>query len=113
MEAIAKKQADEDLVESYRQQRSEAQAFLDSLVRDLEEVYTGLGLPLEGKLNSLQGILASYNEMKSISLPRIKTLMSQVVDIVSNLDAQQVEEQVWYLIIYNFVKYYCLSVYQS
>lgn len=94
METIAKKQSDEDFVESYRQQCSEAQAFLDNLIRDLEGVDKGRGLPLEGKLNSLQGILQNHSEMKSLTVPKIRTLMNKVIDIVSNLDAQQVEEQV-------------------
>ncbi|CAH1403532.1 unnamed protein product [Nezara viridula] len=93
LETIAKKQSDEDFVESYRQQCSEAQAFLDNLIRDLEGVDKGRGLPLEGKLNSLQGILQNHSEMKSLTVPKIRSLMNNVIDIVSNLDAQQVEEQ--------------------
>lgn len=94
LDTIGKKQGDEDIVEAYRSSCGEAQNFLDSVVRELEGVEKGRGLPLEGRINTLKSILEKHEAKKSATLPKIKTLMDQVIDIVSNLDAQQVEEQV-------------------
>lgn len=54
----------------------------------------GSGLPCPQKLNALKELSLEFSQAGKEKVDSIKTVGSQVINIVSNLESQQVEEQV-------------------
>lgn len=54
----------------------------------------GSGLPCPQKLSALKELIADFEQSGKDKVDNIKTVGSQVINIVSNLESQQVEEQV-------------------
>lgn len=61
----------------------------------------GSGLPCPQKLNALQELSSEFGDAGKDKVDNIKTVGSEVINIVSNLESQQVEEQVRLIFIMN------------
>lgn len=93
-ETLAKKHADENVVEAYRTACNNAQQLLDSFIKQLEGIEKGHSIELPQRITNLESVADSYDGKVNLTMGNIKELAEKVFDIVSNLDAQQVEEQV-------------------
>lgn len=92
--AIAQKQANQDLIEEYRQNLQVINNWFDNLIKRTEGIDKGSGLNYQQKQSALTDLQAEFNDQGPKRMDEIKRLANQVIDFVNNLDSQQVEEQV-------------------
>lgn len=95
-DTIAKKQAEQTLIEDYRNKVQETQGWLDSLGKRLDGLQKGSSLDCAQKITELSEIENELNENGLPKVDQVKSLANQVMAVVNNLDSQQVEEQVFY-----------------
>lgn len=93
-DAIAGKQAAQDLIQKYRSQVQDTQAWFDTLSKKIDVIEKGSGLTISQKISNLRDITAEFESQGPEKLAEIKKLGDQVMDSVSNLDSQQIEEQI-------------------
>lgn len=91
--AIANKQAGQSLIEDYRQHVQLMHTWLDNLLKRSETVDKGSGLNCAQKQTAIIELQTEFEEQGPKKLEDIKRLAGEVIDVVSNLDSQQVEEQ--------------------
>ncbi|XP_018338972.1 PREDICTED: nesprin-1 isoform X6 [Trachymyrmex septentrionalis] len=93
-EAIAGKQAAQDLIQKYRSQVQDIQTWFDGLSKKVDMIEKGSGLTIGQKISNLKDITTEFESQGTEKLAEIKKLGDQVMDSVSNLDSQQIEEQI-------------------
>lgn len=93
-DAIAGKQAAQDLIQKYRTQVQSIQAWLDVLSKKVDVIEKGNGQTIGQKIASVKEITTEFESQGPGKLNEVKTLSDQVMDSVSNLDSQQIEEQI-------------------
>lgn len=81
-------------MEEYRNKANETQGWLDSLGKRLDVLEKGSGLDCMQKLTTLAEIGSEFNEHGLPRVNEVKSLANEVMTVVNNLDAQQVEDQV-------------------
>jgi nesprin-1 len=91
---MGKKQAAQDIIEDYRTHLQDIHSWFDSLVKQMEVLDKGSGLDCTQKLGVISEIGSDFESQGGNRVGEIKRLAGAVVDVVSNLDSQQVEEQV-------------------
>lgn len=94
IEAIAGKQATQDLIQRYRSHVQEIQTWLDNLSKRVDVVDKGSGLTIAQKITTVQEITTEFETQGPGKLDEVKKLGDLVMDSVSNLDSQQIEEQI-------------------
>ncbi|KAL1462332.1 hypothetical protein WDU94_014173, partial [Cyamophila willieti] len=93
-EAIAKKDAQQAIIESYKADVSELEKHLDSIGKKLDTVEHGQGVLCPLKASTLKDISKTIDESVQEPLSKIQVKADQVRQLVSNLDQQFVDEQV-------------------
>ncbi|KAL0110413.1 hypothetical protein PUN28_013801 [Cardiocondyla obscurior] len=93
-DAIAGKQAAQDLIQKYRSHVQDFQTWLDGLSKKVDMIEKGSGLTIDQKISSLKDITGEFESQGTEKLAEVKKLGDQVMDSVSNLDSQQIEEQI-------------------
>ncbi|XP_039285327.1 nesprin-1-like [Nilaparvata lugens] len=93
MDTIAKKQSEQSLMDQYRNTAQETQSWLESLGKRLDVLEKGSGLDCMQKLTTLAEIGLEFNDNALPKVNEVKALANQVMAVVTNLDSQQVEEQ--------------------
>lgn len=93
-DAIAGKQAAQDLIQKYRSQVQDIQTWLDGLSKKIDMIEKGSGLTINQKISNLKDITSEFESQGTEKLAEVKKLGDQVMDSVSNLDSQQIEEQI-------------------
>ncbi|KAF3420921.1 hypothetical protein E2986_09204 [Frieseomelitta varia] len=93
-DAIAGKQAAQDLIQKYRTQVQSIQSWLDALSKKVDVIEKGNGQTIGQKIASVKEITTEFESQGPGKLNEVKTLSDQVMDSVSNLDSQQIEEQI-------------------
>jgi nesprin-1 len=94
IDAIAGKQAAQDLIQNYRSQVQDIQTWFDSLSKKVDVIEKGSGLTINQKISNLKDITNEFESQGPEKLAEIRKLGDQVMDSVSNLDSQQIEEQI-------------------
>lgn len=94
IDAITGKQAAQDFIQKYRLQVQDIQAWFDNLSKKVDVIEKGSGLTINQKISNLKDITTEFESQGSEKLAEIKKLGDQVMDSVSNLDSQQIEEQI-------------------
>lgn len=94
--AIAQKQANQDVIEEYRQNLQVINNWFDNLIKRTEAIDKGSGLNYQQKQAALSDLQAEFNDQGPKRMDEVKRLANQVIDFVNNLDSQQIEEQVSY-----------------
>ncbi|XP_068085330.1 muscle-specific protein 300 kDa [Anabrus simplex] len=89
----AKKEGGQRTIEGYRQKLHDIHGFFDSLSKRMEELDKGSGLECPQKIAIIADIESDFNSQAPPKVDEVKQLGNVVMDLVSNLDAQQVEEQ--------------------
>lgn len=93
-QVMGKKQAAQDIIEDYRTHLQDIHSWFDSLVKRMEVLDKGSGLDCTQKLAVISEIGSEFESQGGNRVGEIKRLAGAVVDVVSNLESQQVEEQV-------------------
>uniref|UniRef100_A0A8D8Q2T6 Nesprin-1 n=1 Tax=Cacopsylla melanoneura TaxID=428564 RepID=A0A8D8Q2T6_9HEMI len=91
--AIAKKDGQQAVIESYKADVSELEKHLDSIGKKLDSVEHGQGVLCPVKASTLNSISTMLEESVQEPLSKIQTKAEQVRQLVSNLDQQFVDEQ--------------------
>ena len=94
MEAIGEKQSAQDLIQKYRSNVQEIQAWFDSLSKKVDVIEKGSGQTIGQKITAVKEIIGEFESQGPPRLEQVKKLGDQVMDSVSNLDSQQIEEQI-------------------
>lgn len=94
MEAIADKQATQDFIQKYRNEVLDIQNWLDGLAKKVDVIEKGNGLTIGQKISEVKQIIAEFEGEGPDRLQEVKKQGDQVMDSVSNLDSQQIEEQI-------------------
>lgn len=87
MEVAAKRQAAQQLTQSYRDALGEAHRWLDSVVKRVEALEKGGDGP-QGcalKMHAVQELAVELDSQGNARVEEVKKLVDQVVDAVSNL----------------------------
>lgn len=92
-DVIAHKQANQDVIDEYRQQLQVINNWFDNLIKRTEAVDKGSGLTCIQKQSAITDIQAEFDDQGPKRVEEIKRLASQVIEFVNNLDSQQVDEQ--------------------
>lgn len=93
MDAIAAKSTGQSTIESYRQTILDMNAWFDALIKKIDVIDIGSGLNCAQKLAAISDIQNEFDKYGPQKLAELKQKAQQVTQIISNLDAQQVEEQ--------------------
>lgn len=93
-DAIAGKQAAQNLIQKFRSQIQDAQDWFEGLSKKVDIIEKGSGLTISQKISNVKDITAEFDFQGSEKLAEMKKLGDQVIDSVSNLDSQQIEEQI-------------------
>lgn len=89
---MAKKQASQDIIEDYRTTVHDVQAWMDQVCKSMEVLEKGSGLLCYQKLSTAGDIMRDFDGNR-YKLEQLKGKGAAVIDLVSNLETQQVEEQ--------------------
>lgn len=93
-QVMGKKQAAQSIIEEYRINLQDIHSWFDSLIKQMEVLDKGSGLDCIHKLAVISEIGSEFESQGPRRVDEIKRLANAVIDVVSNLDSQQVEEQV-------------------
>lgn len=93
-QVMGKKQAAQSIIEEYRTNLQDIHSWFDSVVKRMEVLDKGSGLDCTQKLAVISEIGSEFEGQGIRRVDEVKRLANAVVDVVSNLDSQQVEEQV-------------------
>lgn len=93
MDAIVKKQAGQNVIDSYRQGVQDMQNWFDNLIKRMDILDKGSGLNCAQKMAAISEIQNEFAQQGPQKLQELKGKAAQVADVISNLDGQQVEEQ--------------------
>nr|XP_016945201.1 nesprin-1 isoform X29 [Drosophila suzukii] len=93
MDAIAKKQAGQNVIDGYRQGMADVQNWFDTLIKRMDVLDRGSGLNCAQKTAAINEIKNEYELQGHPKIQELKGKASQVAEVISNLDGQQVEEQ--------------------
>nr|XP_050869210.1 muscle-specific protein 300 kDa [Vespula vulgaris] len=93
-DAIAGKQASQDLIQKYRNQVQDIQTWFDTLSKKADGIEKGCGFTIGQKISNIKEIIGEFESQGGDRMDEVKKLGDQVMDSVSNLDSQQIEEQI-------------------
>lgn len=93
MDSIATKTTGQNVIETYRQAVLDMNAWFDSLIKKIDVLEIGSGLNCAQKLAAISEIRNEFETQGPNKLSDVKIKAQKVIEIISNLDAQQVEDQ--------------------
>lgn len=91
---MTKEQSNQNTIEAYRKTIQDIHDWFDSILKRMEVLDKGSGLSCPEKLTAIRDLNKEFNEVGPKKMEAVKNAVSDVINIVSNLDSQQVEEQV-------------------
>lgn len=92
--ALAKERANQDIIESFRKYKQDMHDYFDNILKKMEVLDKGSGLSCPEKVNAISELTNDFNNNGSKKLEGFINIAKNVIDVVSNLDSQQVEEEV-------------------
>lgn len=93
MDSIASKTSGQNVIETYRQAIQDMNAWFDGIIKKIDVLDVGSGLSCAQKLAAISDIKNEFDDQGPKKLADLKQKAQKVTEIISNLDAQQVEEQ--------------------
>lgn len=94
MDTIAKKTAGQNIIDAYRHTVQDMHSWFDSLIKKMDVLDKGSGIDCAQKLAAILEIKSEFETQGPNKLIDLKQKAHDVKEIISNLDGQQVEEQV-------------------
>lgn len=92
--AMEREKANQAIIYDYRHKCQEIHDWFDAVLKKMCLADKGSGLPCPQKLSALKELSDEFGKAGKDKVENIKTVGSKVINIVSNLESQQVEEQV-------------------
>lgn len=93
MDAIAAKTSGQNVIDTYRQAVQDLHVWFDYLIKKIDVLDKGSGLNCAQKLAAITEIKTEFVNDGPKKLADLKQKAHNVTEIISNLDSQQVEEQ--------------------
>lgn len=93
MEAIVAKTTGQNTIESYRNAIADINTWFDNVIKKIDTIDVGSGLNCAQKLDAIAKLQNDAEVQGQQKLADLKQKAQQAVEIISNLDAQQIEEQ--------------------
>lgn len=94
MEAIAAKTSGQNIIESYRHATNDLNQWFDAMIKKIDAIDVGSGLNCAQKQEAIAKIQTECDVQGQQNLNDFKQKAHQVIELISNLDAQQVEDQI-------------------
>lgn len=94
LKAIEREKGNQAVIDNFRHKCQEIHDWFDSVLKKMCVADKGSGLPCPQKLSALKDLSSEFGQAGKDKVANIKTVGSKVINIVSNLESQQVEEQV-------------------
>ncbi|XP_055711373.1 muscle-specific protein 300 kDa isoform X7 [Phlebotomus papatasi] len=94
MAAIAKKKDDQGVIDEYRKCTQATHGWIDEFIQRMDVLDSGSGLSCSQKLATIQKIREEFESASPGKLAAFKDIAGKTIEVISNLDAQQVEEQI-------------------
>lgn len=91
--AIAAKNANQDILDEYRQNVQVINNWFDNVAKRIDAVDKGSGLNCQQKQVAVEELKAEFEDQGPKRMSEVQRFATQVLEFVNNLDAQQVEEQ--------------------
>lgn len=107
LKAIEREKGNQTTIDDFRHKCQEIHDWFDSVLKKMCLADKGSGIPCPQKLSALKELSTEFEQSGKNKVDNIKSVGSEVINIVSNLESQQVEEQVTI----NFKYYYILLKY--
>ncbi|CAG4999353.1 unnamed protein product, partial [Parnassius apollo] len=93
LQAIEREKSNQGIIDDFRHKCQEIHDWFDSVLKKMCLADKGSGLPCPQKLSALKELSAEFGQAGKDKVDNIKAVGTQVINIVSNLESQQVEEQ--------------------
>uniref|UniRef100_A0A2A4K817 Calponin-homology (CH) domain-containing protein n=1 Tax=Heliothis virescens TaxID=7102 RepID=A0A2A4K817_HELVI len=93
LKAIEREKGNQAIIDAFRNKCQEIHDWFDSTLKKMCLADKGSGLPCPQKLSALKELSSEFGQAGKDKVDSIKSVGSQVINIVSNLESQQVEEQ--------------------
>lgn len=93
MDSIAKKTSGQNVIDDYRNAITDMHAWFDGLIKKMDVLDKGSGLNCVQKLEAINEIKSDFDEQGPLKMKDLKQKSQDVHEIISNLDGQQVDEQ--------------------
>lgn len=93
MDLIAKKTMGKETIDDYQQYVQNMNNWFDGIIKKMDVLDKGSGLNCNQKLVIISEIKSDFQDQGPVKLAELKDKVHNVTQIISNLDAQQVEEQ--------------------
>lgn len=93
MEAIATKTTGQDTIATYNQDVAELNTWFDTMIKKIDGVDVGSGLNCAQKLDAIAAIQNECEVDGQQKLNNVKQKAHDVIEIINNLEAQQVQEK--------------------
>lgn len=94
MEAIAAKTSGQNIIESYRHATNDLTQWFDAMIKKIDAIDVGSGLNCAQKQEAMAKLQNECDVQGQQNLNDFKQKAHQVIELISNLDAQQVEDQI-------------------
>lgn len=93
MDAIASKSTGQNIIDNYRKSVADMNTWFDNVIKKIDVIDIGSGLNCAQKLAAISEIQNEFEDQGPKKLADLKQKAQKVTEVISNLDAQQVEEQ--------------------
>lgn len=93
MDAIASKSTGQHIIDAYRKAIADMNTWFDNVIKKVDVIDIGSGLNCAQKLAAISDIQNEFEDQGPKKLFDLKQKAQKVTEVISNLDAQQVEEQ--------------------
>lgn len=93
MDSIARKTSGQNIIDTYRNAITDMHSWFDNLIKKMDVLDKGSGLNCVQKLDAINEIKSDFEEQGPQKMKDLKQKSQDVHEIISNLDGQQVDEQ--------------------
>lgn len=93
MNSLARKTSGQNIIEAYRTAVADMHNFFDNIIKRSDILNQGAGLTSAQKLAAIVEIKNEFDDQAPVKLTDLNQRAGDVKEIISNLDCQQVEEQ--------------------
>lgn len=93
MNSLARKTSGQNIIEAYRTAVAEMHVFFDNIIKRSDILNQGAGLTSAQKMAAIVELKNEFDDQGPVKLADLNQRAGDVKEIISNLDCQQVEEQ--------------------
>lgn len=94
MDTIARKTSGQNVIDTYRNAIADMHSWFDNLIKKMDVLDRGSGLNCAQKLAAINEVKSDFDEQGPLKMKDLRQKCQDVHEIISNLDGQQVDEQI-------------------